>query len=148
VENIDIKLSQTDGGYDISLADNGDLTPDVGFDTAIYLSLFTDGRADISEISKPQLRGGWWGNTISDPPFELGSKLWILDNRRTENNRNKAITYAQQSLQWLIDGGYVKSIEVLAEYITEGLQLSITFLYENGKTTTKLFEAWKATEIT
>jgi len=148
-QNIDIKLSQTaDDVFDLSVGSGGDLTIDNGFDTAIYLSLFTDKRAAESEITKPQMRGGWWGNTLADPPFEIGSKLWLLDNRRTQNTLNKAIDFTRECLQWFIDEGFCKTINVTAEFIAEGLQLTIQFFYKNGSSETKLFEAWGATEIT
>ena len=45
----DIKLFQENGFFDIGI-ENGDFIAEDGFDTAIWVSLFTDARADESQV--------------------------------------------------------------------------------------------------
>ena len=60
------------GAYDIQIASNGDILTQDFFDTYILVSLFSNRRANESEVLVPELRGGWIGNE-STPGFEQGS---------------------------------------------------------------------------
>ena len=96
----DILLEQDeDNIYDISF-ENGDFKLTDGFDTAIVLSLFTDARADSSEVSEPILRRGWIGNEQNENEDDnFGSKIWLLEQARTnEDTSNRSTTYSQDAL--------------------------------------------------
>lgn len=127
---VDIALArQDDGSYDISLDGNGDLAQTADIDTAIYMSLLTDKRAAASEVPLPQNRRGWWGNIFNtDPDYEIGSKLWLLEQSRgTQDTLNKAQQYVVDCLQWLITDKYVKGIAVNAELVANGIQVNVKF---------------------
>ena len=119
-DRIDIKFNIPENltlqKFDISIDALGDITADDSFDTSIFASLFSDGRADESQITPPQDRRGWNGdvNTTLEG-YLFGSKLWLLDQERlVQTTVNKAQDYAQTSLQWLIDLEFATRIDVRA----------------------------------
>jgi len=127
---VDVLLEQQDDGtFDISLDADGDIAKTVSLDTAIVLSLLTDKRASASEVAQPEKRRGWWGNLLGQVPgFEMGSKLWLLEQARlNQEAANKAMQHIQDCLQWLIDDGYVKKISVSAELVADGIRASVRF---------------------
>ena len=126
----DIQLTrQSDGIYDISLNDDGDIAQCTDLMTGILMSLLTDVRAAASEVPSPQLRRGWWGNLLNDDKDdEVGSKLWLLDqSRRTQDTLNKAENYITDSLKWLVTDGYVSKVSVSAEFADDGIKATVMF---------------------
>ena len=98
----DVELLHTDY-YDLVIGDDGDFVKLDSFDTALQISLIgSDRRASATEEPIPQKRRGWIGNQYQ--PVEYGSKLWLLYQARLTNETvNRARTYCQQALQWLVD---------------------------------------------
>lgn len=109
----DVALTKTtDGYYDVSIGDDGDVVKTNSFDTAILLSIFCERRASESEVPEPQRRRGWIGNLYG--LVEYGSKLWLLYQARlTINNVNRARGYLEQGLSWMVQFGYLKRITVI-----------------------------------
>lgn len=142
---IDIQLLQQDGtGEFVISLENGDFKTIDSFDTSISIALFGDARADSSEVPAVERRRGWWGNNFGeDPEFQLGSKLWLLNqNRRTQETLNKAITIAQSALQWLVDDGHAKNVEVSGAFTENGIGLTITIFRGSAVTETRFFDLW------
>lgn len=111
--------------------DKGDLVAESGLKTAVLISLFTDRRADADDKLPAEAsdRRGWWGDLV--PPAEgdrIGSKLWLLSREKTTDAiLNRAREYAREALEWLVEDGVAKSVEVAAEYIRTGfLAIGIT----------------------
>jgi phage gp46-like protein len=145
---VDIGLFLTpDGYYDLTIASDGDLTDTLGFDTAILMSLFTDTRADPSEVAFCQNRRGWLGNIFQfDDGFQLGSKLWLTDQMRLTNDTANLIqTYASTALQWMIDDGYVDNIETNTILLSSNITLNIIFIRDASIVDSKSFEIWQNT---
>lgn len=87
---------------DISIA-GGEPTLDLGLETAVFISLFTDARADG--------KGGWWGD--SGEAYPLGSRLWTLERAKTtQENIQAAKTYVKECLKWLVDEGIAFAVDV------------------------------------
>jgi len=147
--SVDLKLTKdSEGTYDIGFQANGDFELEEGFDTAILMSLFQNKRLDESEQPIPQYRGGWWGNLLNnDENYQIGSKLWALDGRRTTNTLNQAIDFARDCLQWFIDNGLLKDINVTGEFKTNGITLAITLIRFNNKSETLFFDLWENTDL-
>ena len=127
---VDVALTpQADGTYDFAIDTDGDFVKTQDIDTAIYMSLSTDKRAASSEVSLPQNQRGWWGNLLNaDSDYEIGSKMWLLDqSRRTQDALNKGQQWVTDCLQWLITDGYVKKITVTPAYVADGMQLKVQF---------------------
>jgi phage gp46-like protein len=106
-------------GFDVAVK-AGDLAADEGLETAVLLSLFTDTRAEDSELPPGIVdKRGYWGDTISDVPGDSwGSKLWLLA-REPKNLATlaKAEEYAKASLDWMKSDGLADDIRATAEFL-------------------------------
>lgn len=102
--------------------------------TLALISLFTDARADESDIlpdDSKDLRG-WPGDTFYSEPW--GSKLWLLYREKmTTDVRNKAVKYAEDALAWMLrdsgNGIVAKSVKVtgsIPKFQTLALNVVIT----------------------
>jgi phage gp46-like protein len=120
------------------LATNQDLV------TAVTISLFTNRRADASDILPvPNSidRGGWWGSTYlqTDPlaGFPLGSRLWLLS--RSISNTQLLITaqgYCQEALAWIKNRGIARTITVTTSFLNgdqSKLKIAIEIIKPNGQ---------------
>lgn len=144
---IDIALEQSTSGYDISITD-GDLTSVDSFETAIYVSLFSDARASEDQVFLPQARRGWICDVASPIEDQLyGSHLWLLEQRRlTQSTLNEAINYARLGLQWMIDQGQALNIEVTGEIVAgSGIALNIAVTSYTGETQNAYVRLWENT---
>lgn len=102
----DIQLSDVPEGFD---AVARDVLGDNALNTAIYISLFTDARAEGGDLGD---RRGWWGDEFG----AFGSKLWtLLREKATDEVVDLAKVYAQQALKWLTDDGIAQTVEVQTE---------------------------------
>jgi phage gp46-like protein len=93
----------------------GDLEREEGLETAVFISLFTDRRADDEdEIDNVNDKRGWWAdNTMEN---KIGSKLWQYERiKTTTNDMIKVKAAIEESLQWLIDDEVAKEILVTTE---------------------------------
>jgi len=100
------------GRGDIEITSAG-LRQDDGLATLVLQILFTDARADPSDVLPDGTndRRGWIGDTFADEPW--GSKLWLLDRSKlTTDVRNKAVTYAQTALDRHLKPDYAKLVTV------------------------------------
>ena len=97
--------------------DNGDLTRELGLETSVLMSLFTNKRANEDDtLPDPNNdnRQGWWGDEVSEyEDDQIGSKLWLLSRSKTDQDTIiKAEAYAKESLQWMLDDGVSAKNEV------------------------------------
>jgi phage gp46-like protein len=87
-------------------------------ETAILLCLMTDARAQPGDVI-PDGSGdprGWLGDRVDAGIAPIGSRLWLL--RRSTLSRevaDKAVLYAIEALQPLIDQKAVAAVDVAAE---------------------------------
>lgn len=147
MSNIDLKLTKTSAGYyDISFTD-GDFTLTDSFETAILMSLLCEVRADASEVPAPEHRRGWWGNEVATVPnYQIGSKLWLLEQaRNNQNTLNLAVNYVKNSLQWLEDDGYIKKIEVNGLQSISDITVEIKLIRSQDRVDTLYFNLWDNT---
>lgn len=113
----------------IDIAETADLAGDETIRTAILLSLFTDRRADPSEI--PHLQSdprGYWGDHIAQSQFRTGSRLWL--QARSKNlpiEVSQIVTSCREALDWLIEDGHVQRLEVQPRVLRDNLSLRISF---------------------
>lgn len=98
------------------------LAEDAGLKTAVVISLFTDRLAEADDVLPDAGQGvalnrrGWWGDAYTDTPGDrIGSRLWLLarEKQRSEVLR-RAETYAAEALQWLLDDGVAREVNVVA----------------------------------
>lgn len=140
---IDIKMPYDEDKeyYDLTFTDKGDLQRDESFDTSINCALLTDGRADNSEVKHIEKQRG----TIVDIFTEKrnGSKLWLLEQARANlDAKNRARDYAKNALNYLIEKGYVKDIEITSKLTQNGISLTIIFKRLDGVFDKYRYDAW------
>jgi phage gp46-like protein len=106
---------------DSNLQDNDE----TALETAVLLSMFTEGRATLDEL-KPsgeqfelgEYRGGWWGDSYSVSPW--GSRLWTLNRAvLSATSVQRAKKYTEECLQWMLDDRVASAISVAAERVKE-----------------------------
>lgn len=139
----DIELLYRDekGYYDLEITANGDLKADNSWDTGLHLALLTDGRADKSEVPRPEKQRG----TIVDlfTKRRNGSKLWLLEQARNDNGAvNRAIDYCKNALKYFIDEEFVKTIYVDGQRTSKGIILYITIFGKDGEIDKYRYDAW------
>lgn len=134
------------GRGDIEITSAG-LRQDDGLATLVLQILFTDARADPSDVLPDGTndRRGWIGDTFADEPW--GSKLWLLDRSKlTTDVRNKAVTYAQTALERHLKPDYAKQVVVTGAIPQlQMLQLDIAITSPDGSAMTlSIKQRWEA----
>jgi phage gp46-like protein len=114
------QMVDTDGAYILTgdwVFEPPDLVNDDGLETAVVLSLFTDGLAhddDVLPSNDNNDRRGWWAGP-------MGSRLWLLSREKeTEDVRLRAEFYTREALQWMIDDDVSDQIDVAAAWVERG----------------------------
>jgi phage gp46-like protein len=142
---VDASLVETNGTYDFQIGEDGDILTADAFDAAIIVSLFTNERADPSEVSSARLRRGWVGNE-SSPGFEIGGKLWLFEQSRLlQSTRNGIADAAQASLKWMVEDKIADSVSATAEVIGGALRLEITLERPASQVEKRYFDLWQNT---
>lgn len=94
------------------------LLNDDGLQTAVVHSLFTDRLADVDDVlpSASASRRGWWGDAFAEREGDLlGSRLWLLQReKQTTQVLRRAEEHALEALQWLLDDGIARAVDVQA----------------------------------
>ena len=142
---------------DWSLA-GGDLVSDQSLLSAILIALFTDRLAAPDDELPDQSgdRRGWWGDAPLDQTARpakadlIGSRLWLLvRQKQTEAVLTKAIGWAREALQWLIDDGVAQRVTVVGEWgglWVLKLGITLSRITSNGGTVDQRYDVtWKAT---
>lgn len=141
--NIDVALDQSKGYFDIVFDENG-IVPTEGFDTALWVSLFSDQRATASEQPNPLKRRGWIGD-IGEVD-QIGSKLWFLDQARISSSTlNKAVDFAKKSLNWFIEDELAKKIDVTGNIEPDTVILKIVITTPDDKVINFSVDIWRKT---
>lgn len=101
------------------------LAEDDGLETAVIISLFTDRRAADDDVLPDQAsadRRGWWGDAYAEVSGDqIGSRLWLLRReKQTPQVLERARQYAAEALQWLVDDGVARAVDVTAEWLNAG----------------------------
>ncbi|MDD0972443.1 phage GP46 family protein [Pseudomonas fontis] len=116
---------------------------------AVLISLFSWRRAEPDDPVDDEQRYGWWGDSFPGVANDrIGSRLWLLQRvRLTEQTRRDAEFYAREALQWLIDDGHCRAVEVLGERAgINRLNLRTTLVLNDGeRLDINLQESWQVT---
>lgn len=130
---MDIKLAyNNDTGYADWVLVNGSVVAGDDLESAIMVSLFTDGYASDDFALWPGTtdRRGWWANTYEDDP--IGSNLWQLDRAKFTDYSHillRARDYSITALRWLIDDGIAQSVTVIPARLNRDA-ISLTILVQ------------------
>lgn len=145
----DIGLFIQNNCFDIDL-ENGDLKADNGLETAVSISLFTDGRVTEEELPVLETnKRGWWGDMFPEVDQDtIGSRLWTLDRSKvnTETLR-RSEELCKESLDWMIEDGLADAIIINSEY-NESKQLIINIEITRPDEDTERFSVlWDEQEL-
>jgi phage gp46-like protein len=147
--DVSLKLG-TDNRHHFEIDENGDLKHDESFDSFINVSLFSDRRANESEMQQPEKRRGWEGDEFLNlNDYLIGSKLWLLEqSRNTIENRNKAVQIVQEALDWFVQVGYCERVEVSGRRILPSeLEITSDFYVQNNLIKSFTFNVWEKTNV-
>lgn len=116
------------------------LAEDDGMDTAIVQSLFTDRQADADDkLPHGQIdRRGSWGDAYLPPlpdgtADKEGSRLWLLDGKKTPENLVLAKEYAEEALAWMIADEVASVVTVTTSYVRDNiLRIDIAITRPDG----------------
>ena len=111
----DIGFFDTNGICPDLVIENGDLKADTGLQNAVLISLWSNRfvrKEDLPTGEADQM--GWWADTVSIPSTdEIGSQLWVAERSKVlQATANRMKDFAEQALQWLIEGGVAQSFNV------------------------------------
>lgn len=116
---------------------------------AVQISLFTWRRANVDDVLDDDQRFGWWGDSFpSVADDRIGSRLWLLRRvKLTAQTQLDAEFYAREALQWLIDDGHIRAVEIQTERLDEQrLNLRIYLALADGeRLDINLNNSWQVT---
>lgn len=127
------------GNFSLLLSAAGnDLLSDEGLETAVIISVFSDkrlpnGQTPNDGTSDPR---GWWGDLGDEDGVQIGSYLWLLWREKVlPATISRAIEYCKDALQWMIDDGIAKTVNVIGERAGHyQISLGIEILRPTGET--------------
>lgn len=108
----DVYVYDTDDGAEINIV-NGLIMPDMGFRTAVYISLFGGNKEDNGEVVTNET---WWGNKFENlsenEKYVSRFQAFINSVPMTSKNISLAEEKIKQDLQWFIDDQIAESVDV------------------------------------
>lgn len=105
-----------------------DLARDAGLVSAIYVSLFSDGRAAAEDLLPGEDPRGWWAEGAE----RYGSRLWLLERAKaTAETAERARQAASDALAWMVEERIARAVDVEASYLSRGL-LRLTLRIHRG----------------
>ena len=114
---------------------------DAALESAIVISLFCDRQANADDPlpDGAMHRCGWWADVDGDL---IGSRLWLVAREKVQASvLLRAREFAREALQWLIDDGIARSVDVRASVArTDVLELDITIARRETGTFRKLWQ--------
>lgn len=135
----DIGFFSAEGACADLVIENGDLKADNGLETAVLISLFTDGFVDLEDLPEGETNPrGWWADQVSNiSTDQIGSKLWLFDRSKIlENTESGLETFAKEALKWMLDDGIATTVSAVATRIDkERIDLSIEIVKPTGDST-------------
>lgn len=114
--------------FDLLINESNEIEFEDGLETAVAMSLWTNRRVDLSQLSilsKDQM--GWWGDLTSDiQGDQIGSRLWLLEREKvTTEVLRRSEDYSVECLQWMIDDGIARSINVSSSYTLSKVMVTV-----------------------
>lgn len=130
--------------------ENGDLKPDNGLETAALITLFSDKRVTLEELPEGESDArGWWADLVADPEDdEIGSKLWLLDRRKTLNvTASEMESILADAFNWLIEDGLTSELVIDSEIVdSEEIKGTINISRPSGENIPLKF-AWDGQKL-
>lgn len=125
---IDLKINDAKGFWDLSV-ENGDLAKTDSLDTAIYMSVFCEKRAEKinNQINK---RGHFTNEFTPVTGYQVGSLLWLYTEqaRNTDANLSLIQSSVKDGLKWLTEDKILSKVEVGATRTETGVNIDINLI--------------------
>lgn len=132
----DLAYEQDENGIFDFIIEDGDLRVTDGLESALVVSLFSDRRADESEVGDPRKRRGWIGDLTSEVPQDRhGSGVWLYEQHRLVDQTATGVRVeAEQSLDWMVEEQLITYAEgqVLMTSSARRLNLVMTMHFLDG----------------
>lgn len=113
----DIALVWNDEAQSADFAiEANDLKTDDTLETSIKISLFTDRRAEETDVlpEGETDRRGWWADDVDGTPDPIGSRLWLLArSKQTPDVIMRAEEYIREALNWMLEDKVTDRIDVV-----------------------------------
>lgn len=104
---VDLKLFHAEWSQWDLLFNGKDLLTDSTLETAILVSVWSDGRHNHER--------GWWGDSFNERPI-AECLLWtLLGEDATEDNARIGVGFIEKAIQWLLDDEWLTHISVSGE---------------------------------
>ena len=124
----DIKLfqDQLTNQWDIDF-ENGDFALTEGLDTALYMSVLCEARANSTLVPNPILRRGHFSDIFSiQEGYQIGSVIWIYSHLpNTEGNAELLKSALYDSIQWMIDDSIISQVIINVDRKVDGYDIQI-----------------------
>lgn len=145
---IDVKFTQNEyNQFDFDM-ENGDFSLEDGFDTSLYISLLTDGRANEKQVISAENRRGWIGDISNEVNNRtIGSLLWTVEQRRlTTKTLNETVDFCRNAVKWYIEDSICNSVEVTGSIVPlVGIYINIDMISKKGITYSHYIQVWRMT---
>lgn len=128
-------LRRTDAG-ECDLVYSGGALLDSGEDveTAVLNSLLCDAPALPGDpVSADTPRRGFWPDRFEIDGDVFGSRLWLLEQAEaTPETAQRAVSYAQEALQWMVSDGIASAVSAAAEVHGEDIYIATAITLKSG----------------
>lgn len=135
-----LNYSQQLKTFDLALAGD-DFAAEDTLVSAMLVSLFADRLAAVHEVAAGEDRRGWWADAFADGRHLTGSRLWLLEREKElPGVILRCKLYCEEALQWFIDDGLAKSVDVAVFRTRPGVVVAIIKIALNGSVRSFRFE--------
>lgn len=137
--DIELNYQNTEMDLDFQVA-NGDLKLGSALSNRIIISLFTWAEANVGdEIPIGVKDGGYWGDDVasrdSETPSTMGSRIWEINGKITDETLTDVESYAREALDWIKDEDSISEFSVSAARLgVSQIDLTVTVIMANGET--------------
>ena len=107
----------------------------VALHRSAVISLLTWRRAADDDPLDDAERYGWWGDSFpSVTDDRIGSRLYLLRRRTlTAQTERDARDFAREALQWLLDDGQVRAVEITTQRGVDRLDMRVILTTPEGE---------------
>lgn len=136
-----------DENFDL-VVENDDIAIEDGLQTAVIISMFSDRRAELEDLSRPETnQRGYWADRLEDTVDRWGSLLWLFARSKViQESANAAKEYVENSLEWMIEDGIAQQVNVETELVSsERIDISIEIVRPVGENVSfRYSQTWQA----